>query len=177
MNATLARMSLDDEREKRLHGPMTVIGRLREYARVRHERPVNPFQDSPFAKIAEMKENAGIRSGGIRYDIISTEDDPEGTPCPPDGGLGRLAEYAGDILTRQTRCQEVATAINKMPEPYRLAIFAMYHVEQRDRVRTFTDAANKYGVPKGTYQLILTRAYGWLEGCLCLPIDREVSGG
>lgn len=176
LNMPLARMTLDDDREKRRLGPLTVIGRLREYARVRHRPQVNAFQDSPFAKIAEMQENAGIRGSGIRYDMISTEEDPEVTPCLPDGGLGELAERAGHSLTQQIRCQEVATAINQMPEMYRSAIFAMYHVEHRDRVRTFTDAAAKCGKAKGTYQLILTRAYGWLEGRLCLPIDREPSG-
>ena len=168
MNMPLHRMEAD----RSVHGPQTVVGRLREYARVRHERPVSTFGDSPFARIAEMKENAGIYGNGIRYDMITTEDDPEVTPCRPDGGLGALADRAGDALTRQIRCQEVATAINQMPTPYREAIFAMYHVEQRERCRSFMDAAAKCGKPKGTYQLILTSAYGWLEGRLCLPVDR-----
>lgn len=158
------------------HGPRSVIGRLREYARVRHEMPVNAFGNSPFAKIAEMQENAGIRTIGIRYDMIATEEDPELTPCPPDGGLGDLAERCDEALTRQVRCQEVATAINQMPKQYRAAIYAVYHVEQREKARTFEDAAKKLSIPKTTFQLLMGSAYGWLEGRLDLPVDRYTLG-
>lgn len=160
------------DHDGRLHGPQTVVGRLREYCRVRHEPEVNSFGPSPFARIAEMKGNAGIRGKGIRYDVITTEEDPEVTLCPPDGGLGELIERKGRLLEHHMRCQEMATAIHQMPWQYREAIHAMYHVAVREKYRTFGEAARKFGKPKGTYQLILTSAYGWLEAKLCMPADR-----
>lgn len=160
------------EHDKRLQGPQTIIGRLREYSRVRHDPEVNSFGPSPFARIQEMQGNAGIRGKGIRYDMITTEDDPEVTPCPPDGGLGDLIDRKGRYLAHQMRAQEMATAIHQMPWQYREAIHAMYHVAAREKCRTFDEAARKFGKPRSTYQLILTSAYGWLEAKLCLPADR-----
>lgn len=167
---------MDNEADRAKFGPQTVIGRLREYARDRHYVHVNTFGPSPFARIVEMKENAGIRGDGFAYDMIATEDDPEVTACRPDGGMADICDRMGYAISRETRCREMAEAIRTMPAVYREAIEAMYHVTMRERVRTFSVAAEKVGKPKSTYQLILNSAYGWLEGRLCLPVDRYAPG-
>lgn len=123
-----------------------------------------------------MRENAGIRGDGVAYDMISTEEDPEVTACRPDGGMADMCDRLGYAVAREARCREIAQALHDMPAVYREAIKAMYHVEQRERARTFSVAAYKLGKPKSTYQLILTSAYGWLEGRLSLPVDRYQIG-
>lgn len=154
-------------------GPMTVMGRLKEYARVRHEDPPNIWpSENTLYRVMRERENAGARGRGIRYDIISTEDDPEGTAVPPDGGLGDLVDHDGAEISRFARCQEIATALNQMPAQYQAAIAAMYHVEQRERCRTMNDAAGYLKMPKTSFQLLIGAAYGWLEGRLHLPVTR-----
>lgn len=165
------------EVDRGIHGPQTVVGRLREYARVRHEEQPNvyPSQNTLY-RVMQERENAGARGGGIQYDIVQTEDDLEGTPVPPDGGLGELVDRLGRNISRFARAQEIATAINQMPKQYRHAVAAIYHVEQRERCRSMADAAGKLGMPKSTFQLLIGAAYGWLEGRLDLPVDRYQLG-
>lgn len=159
--------------DRGIHGPQTVVGRLREYGRVRHEEAPNVYpSQNVLYRVMQDRENAGAKGSGIRYDIIQTEDDPEGTAVAPDGGLGELVDRQGRDISRFARAQEIATALNQMPAQYQQAVAAMYHVEQRERFRSMADAAEKLKMPKSTYQLLIGAAYGWLEGRLDLPVDR-----
>lgn len=170
----MARTKFDNFKPDRgQFGPQTVLGRLREYAKVRHEPPVNPFPpENTLYRIMKERTNAGARGSGAKYEIIYTDDEAEGVAVRPDGGLGALAERSGGRIARKHRCQEIATALHKMPVAYKEIVEAMYHVDQWSKPRTYEKAAMRLGMAKTTYQSVLDRAYGWLEGHLDLPIDR-----
>ena len=155
-----ARIEPENEHDKRLNGPQTAAGRIREWAKVRHWEKPNSFPASPFAKIAEMQENAGIRGDGIRPDMI--EVDGESIACRPDGGMAAYCGRNDKTLAFHIRARETAYAIMGLPEPLRVVVLEMYTVAQRERPKSDRTVAELLGLPRLEVIKRLERAYGWV---------------
>lgn len=162
MNMPVARMEVDLDALARRKGPLNAIGRIREWARVRHWEPPNAFPASPFAKIAEMQENAGARSVGIKYDMVQEEGDAEAVACRPDGGMASFYERKDPSLGPHIRCRETAFAIAGLPVDLRIAVLAMYSVPQRERPKSDRAVAELLGLTRLEVIKRLERAYGWV---------------
>lgn len=89
---------------------------------------------SPFGKIAEMHENAGIHADGIRYEILTV--DGQSFSCPPDGGMSAEVERQGRAMAHDIRCREVEEAVSNLPQAHRLAIIHTYVVPRREKPRS-----------------------------------------
>lgn len=158
---------VEPESDSRLDGPQSAIGRVREWGRVRHWEKPNSFPASPFAKIAEMHENAGIRGDGIRADMI--EVDGESIACRPDGGMTAFCEKFEKGMPFHIRARETAYAIYGLPEDLRVVILEMYRVPQRERPKSDRAVAEALSLTRLEVIKRLERAYGWLARDLGLP--------
>jgi len=165
MNMPVRDMDVD----RAIHGPQNAIGRIREWAMVRHWDAPNSFPRSPFAKIAEMHEFAAARGSGAKYDMISTEEDPEVTPCRPDGGMGAFAERHDPQIRYHLRARETAYAIAGLPADLRQVLLEMYAVPQRERPKSDRVVSEALGLPRLEIIKRLERAYGWIGKELGLP--------
>lgn len=112
---------------------------------------------SPFGRIVEMQDNAGIVPDGIRYEIITV--DGEAVSVPPDGGLSEACERAGRSLAHDMRCREVESAVADLPDGMRKAIITVYVVPRREKPRSEREAALRLGVSQQTINEALTKAH------------------
>lgn len=163
----MAVISEDRPQPDRENGPQTAIGRIREWSRVRHWESPNSFPASPFARIAEMHENAGIRGDGIASDMITM--DGESVACRPDGGMADFCERHEKGMPYHIRARETAYAIHALPESLRVVVIEMYGVPSRERPKSDRAVADKMGLPRLEVIRRLERAYGWLGRELGLP--------
>lgn len=129
--------------------PHTIQSRLKFWGQWRNE-PRRYFgrSSSPFARIAEMKENAGIRPEGMAYELISDEDGV--FLCKPDGGLSSEVERSGRALAHDMKCREVQQAVLSLPKAMRRTVIAMYVVPKREDVKTAQAVAERLGVSRET---------------------------
>lgn len=162
-------MAAHIEKDRALYGPQNAIGRIREWARVRHWEAPNAFPASPFAKIADEQENAGARGVGIKYDMIPAEGDDPAQACRPDGGMSSFYERKDPALGPHMRCRETAFAIAGLPVEIRQVLLQMYVVEQRERPKAERVVAEALGLTRIEVIKRLERAYGWIGKDLGLP--------
>lgn len=151
-----------DEHDKRLNGPQTARGRLREWARARHWPELNVWP-------AESAMYAVLHSPG------------RATNTQSDGGMSSQADRYSAALAMWNRTVETAKAIEMMPREYRLVIHAMYKVEKLKRAKELDEAARVAGMPIPTYRKAMDNALAWIQGRLCLealrgPQDIGVDG-
>lgn len=150
-------------------GAQTAKGRLYEWSRERHWAVPNSFPPSPFAKIAEMQENAGARSVGIKYDMIQEEVDEEAVACRPDGGMSALVEKYRGSLPHHIRTRDTAASIATLPESLRMVVLTMYGVAVRERPRSDRVVSDLLSITRLEVIRRLERAYGWIGRDLGLP--------
>lgn len=145
--------------------PNSVQSRLEQWGQwVQERRHIEPASSSPFARIREMRENAGI-ADGIRYEII------DGVACPPDGGMAREVERRARAWAYDIRCRETHTAIADLPDGMRRAVIAVYVVPQREGPRTIRAAAHEAGIPKSTFAELLGAAHTLLSRAIYGPFS------
>lgn len=159
----------ENEHDQRLQGPQNAVGRIREWARVRHWEAPNAFPASPFAKIAEMQDFAGARGVGMKYDMVQEADDAVATACKPDGGMADFYERQRRSLSPHVRCRETAFALASLPAELRAVVLAMYVVPQRERPKSDRAVAEALGLTRLEVIKRLERAYGWVGRDLGLP--------
>lgn len=150
-------------------GAQTAKGRLYEWSRERHWASPNSFPSSPFAKIAEMKENAGARSLGIKYDMVQEPHDTEATPCKPDGGMSDLVDRYRSSLPHHIRTRLTGESIANLPESLRVVVLTMYAVAMRERPRSDRAVSEILKITRLEVIRRLERAYGWIGRDLGLP--------
>lgn len=142
----------DLERQVDDRAPITVVGRLREFYRVR-AYPVPDIWPSQSA-------------------IFSVLHAPgRATNTQSDGGLSSLIERKDGPLAQWNRCQEVGAALRAMPTEYRVLIDATYDVPALERPRTVRAAAEKARIPTTTYSKRMAMALCWLQGRLCMSLQ------
>jgi hypothetical protein len=138
---------LEDDR-----APKTVVGRLREFYRVR----AYPVPDVWASQSA----------------IFSVLHAPgRATNTQSDGGLSSLIERKDGPLAQWNRCQEVGAALRAMPTEYRVLIDATYDVPALERPRTVRTASDKCHISTTTYSKRMTAALCWLQGRLCMNLQ------
>lgn len=113
---------------------------------------------SPFGKIAEMHENAGLHGDGIRYEIIVV--DGKSVQCPPDGGMWAECERAGRALSFDLKCREVEEAVACLPDAMRKAIIETYVVARKNDPRPQKEVAKRLKVSRSTVRDALKTAHG-----------------
>lgn len=133
---------------------------------------------SPFGKIAEMQENAGIRADGIRYEII--EFDGESISCPPDGGMWAEVERQGKAMAFDIKCREVEQAVSALPQSHRLAVIHTYVVGKKEDPRSSRVVADLMKISHKTVSLLLKEAHKRVADAVygvfqVLPSDEEAS--
>ncbi|HEY0916525.1 MAG TPA: hypothetical protein VGE22_16750, partial [Solimonas sp.] len=119
--------------------------------------PVLSRCSSPFGRIAEMKENAGIRGDGIVFDLI--EVDGEVVSCPPDGGMSAMVERQGRAQAHDIRCREVNEAVLRLPQGMRRIIEQTYQVPHREHPRSARVVAELLKITQQTVQEALKIAH------------------
>lgn len=164
----LARLEIEPD-PRVTDGAQTAKGRLYEWSRERHWGVPNSFPASPFAKIAEMQDNAGARSVGIKYDMVQEEGDEEAVACRPDGGMSALAEKHRKALPHHIRARETAASIATLPEALRIVVLTMYGVTLRERPRSDRVVSDLLQITRLEVIRRLERAYGWIGRDLGLP--------
>lgn len=138
-----------DEHDKRLNGPQTVQGRLREWARSRHLPSLNVWP--PESAIYSVLHSPGRSTNG-----------------KSDGGLGSFCDRDSGALRAVMRARETGEAVKALPLLLRQAIEAVYVVELRERPRTARAAADKAGIPTMTLYDRLTKAERIIARHICL---------
>lgn len=144
----------ESEYDKRLHGPQTAQGRLREWARSRHWPEVNVWPEE--SAMYALLHNPG-----------------RATNTQSDGGMASMAENMEGSIRTWTRTQEVSDALFLMPVEYRKVIDAMYRVERRERPRRVEHAAEITKLKVPTYRKMMDLALVWLQGRLCIEHSRR----
>lgn len=136
----------------------TVEYRLMKWGRWTQE-PQRHFgrSSSPFGKIAEMQDNAGVRADGIRYEII--EVDGDSVSCPPDGGMWHECERAGKALSFDIQCREVEDAVSRLPEQMRKAVINTYVVDKLEDPRSTHEVARRMRLSQSTVHESLSAAH------------------
>jgi len=124
---------------------------------------------SPFGRIAEMQENAGIRGDGIVFELI--EVDGEVVSCPPDGGMSAMVEQRGRELAHNIRCRETNEAVQHLPQAMRRAIWETYVVPHRERPRSARVVAGRIGVDESTVRESLKGAHAKISARIYGPFD------
>ena len=157
------------EADRSFHGPQNAIGRIREWARVRHWEAPNAFPASPFARIAEMHDFASARGVGAKFDMVMEPGDSEATACKPDGGAASYYERKDPALGYHIRARETAFAIAGLPADLRLVLLEMYVVAQRERPKSDRSVADSLKMTRIEVIKRLERAYGWIGRELGLP--------
>lgn len=157
----------------------TVQWRLMEWGRWTQE-PRRDFgrSSSPFGKIAEMHDNAGIHADGIRYEIIS--EGGETFSCPPDGGMSAEVERNAKALAFDIKCREIESAVSELSDAARRVVIATYVVPKRERVRSGRQAADKLGITQqavhehleNAHEKVSRRVYGAFH--IAAPADLEI---
>ncbi len=149
-----------NEYDKKLHGPQTARGRLREWARARHWPEMNcwPPESAMYAVLHNPGRATGVQS---------------------DGGMSAKMDRFGVSFAMWERTIETARAIAMMPADYRQVVYAMYRVEKRETPRELEEAAAVAKIPVQSFRRAMDNAMCWLQGRLCLealrgPADREV---
>lgn len=138
------------EVEKRIDGPQTVHGRLREWSRARHYAAMNCWP--PESPIYAVWKSPGRATDGAQ-----------------DGGMASMADRMGNAIASHTRAVEVAIAVSALPHTCKEAVQAMFMVEKMERPRTERAVALLLDIPKSEVQRRLHIAYGWLSRDLCIP--------
>lgn len=136
----------------------TVQFRLQKWGQWTQE-PRREFgrSSSPFGKIAEMRENAGIRADGIRYEIIVV--DGKSVQCPPDGGMSAECERAGKALSFDLQCREVEEAVASLPDGMRRVIVDTYVVDKLEEPRSQERVADRLKLSRSTVRDALKTAH------------------
>lgn len=134
-----ARIEAESEHDKRLNGPQTVQGRLREWARSRHLPTLNVWP--PESAIYAVLHSPGRATTG-----------------KSDGGLASLCDRQEGALSAVIRARETGEAIALLAPVLRQAIEAVYLVELKERTRTTRAAAEKLDIPTMTLYDRLTKA-------------------
>ena len=136
----------------------TIQERLEKWAQWTQE-PRRQFgrSSSPFGKIAEMRENAGIRADGIRYELITV--DGVSVSCPPDGGMWSEVERQGRAMAHDMRCREVDQAVADLPTPNRMAIIHTFVVSRREKPRTTRAVGDLMACSHNQVAKLLREAY------------------
>lgn len=142
------------EYDRRLHGPQSVRGRLREWARARHWPEMNCWP--PESAMYAVLHNPG-----------------RATNVSSDGGMAAKADRYGVSFAMWQRTIETGQAIEMMPSEYRQVVYAMYRVEKRERPRELDDAATVAKIPVQTYRRAMDMALAWLQGRMCLQALRN----
>lgn len=130
--------------------PITVVGRVRDYYRVKQLPDVNCWPE-------ESAMYAVLHNPGRATNVQS------------DGGMANFIENCGDALSRRAHALEIHEALRLMPIAYRLVIECTYDVPLRERPRTVRLAAERSGMSTGAYGKVMAAALAWLQGRLCIP--------
>lgn len=141
---------------------MNVESLLVQYSEWRHEKRLElPSPRSTAALCVDMKENAGARGEGARYDTY--EINGESFQARPDGGMGDLCDRMGRMIARDDRMLSVLRAVAAMPAHHKQVVEATYHVGPRDKPRGGREAASAMGLTHDAYRLAKASMLGWLE--------------
>lgn len=138
------------EVEKRINGPQTVHGRLKEWSRARHYPAMNCWP--PESPIYAVWKSPGRATDGAL-----------------DGGMASMADRMGNLIAAHSRAVEVAKAVSTLPLNCKEVVHAMFMVEKMESPRTLATVAITLNVPKSEVQRRLHIAYGWLSRDLCIP--------
>lgn len=136
----------------------TIQHRLQQWAQWTQEpRRLFGRSSSPFGKIAEMQENAGVHVEGIRYELITV--DGVTVSCPPDGGMWSEVERQGSAMAHDMRCREVESAVADLPLDHRMAIVHTFVVTRREKPRTTRAVGDLMDCSHKHVQKLLREAY------------------